>query len=349
MTVPEARPFRAAFPLDRGSGEPRGLLVPSEAVARSLPRVVPGRSDVTEPILVPKLRIHLADFPYLHSARPRGCSPWRPDAEFGTHRHGRVLRRSPGFSRSARLPRDPAESTGLWRFHDAPVSLPPRGAIRGIGGASARTDNSAFRATVGFPGSRRLAARDLSVARHVDVPPPAARKRRGERPVTGFPNRYGIPSRLWFARRQSKFPPSSRAPEFSFGLGPTHPCAKAVHTEPFPSSILQVPARAPATTTKICTDVGSGRAHAQTLPRTTPRPSYSPRPELVVRPQADPSSSRRRGIGPILERHPFSEPLASAGESLHTPTRMPTSMATVPLSLASNAFPGIGSVSSWAP
>ena len=65
-TVPEARPFRAAFPLDRGSGEPRGLLVPSEAVARSLPRVVPGRSDVTEPILVPKLRIHFADFPYLH-------------------------------------------------------------------------------------------------------------------------------------------------------------------------------------------------------------------------------------------------------------------------------------------
>ena len=258
-----------------------------------LPHVSPSRSDVAEPILVPKLRIHLADFPYLHSARPRGCSPWRPDAEFGTHRHGRVLRRSPGFSRSARLPRDPAESTGLWRFHDAPVSLPPRGAIRGIGGASARTDNSAFRATVGFPGSRRLAARDLSVARHVDVPPPAARKRRGERPVTGFPNRYGIPSRLWFARRQSKFPPSSRAPEFSFGLGPTHPCAKAVHTEPFPSSILQVPARAPATTTKICTDVGSGRAHAQTLPRTTPRPSYSPRPELV-RPQAD---RRRLGGG----------------------------------------------------
>ena len=145
----------------------RGLLVPSKAVAL-LPHVSPSRSDVAEPILVPKLRIHLADFPYLHSARPRGCSPWRPDAEFGTHRHGRVLRRSPGFSRSARLPRDPAESTGLWRFHDAPVSLPPRGAIRGIGGASARTDNSAFRATVGFPGSRRLTARDLSNARHID-------------------------------------------------------------------------------------------------------------------------------------------------------------------------------------
>ena len=75
-------------------------------------------------------------------------------------------------------------------------------------------------------------------------------------------------------------PPYSRAPEFSFGLGPTHPCAKAVHTEPFSSSILQVPARAPATTTKICTDVSSVRARAQTLPCLTPRPSYSPRPEL---------------------------------------------------------------------
>ena len=54
--------------------------------------------------------------------------------------------------------------------------------------------------------------------------------------------------------------------------------------EPFSSSFLQVPARVPATTTKICTDVGSGRAHAQTLPRSTPRPSYSPRPEATGEP-----------------------------------------------------------------
>ena len=125
------------------------------------------------------------------------------------------------------------------------------------------------------------------------MPPSVTRRKRSGRPVSGFPNRYGIPCRLWFARHRWTVMPSSRAPEFSFGLGPTHPCAKAVHTEPFPSSILQVPARAPATTTKICTDVGSGRAHAQTLPRTTPRPSYSPRPELV-RPQAD---RRRLGGG----------------------------------------------------
>ena len=111
-----------------------------------------------------------------------------------------VLRRSPGFSWSARLSRNPAESTGLWRFFDAPVSLPPLGAIRGNVGASARTDNSAFRSTVGFPGSRRLTARDLSVARHVNVPLFAKRR---ERSVTRFPNSYGIPSRLWFARCRS--------------------------------------------------------------------------------------------------------------------------------------------------
>ena len=119
-----------------------------------------------------------------------------------------VLRRSLGFSRSARLSRNPAESTGLWRFLDAPVSLPPLGAIRGIGGASARTDNSAFRSTVSFPESRRLTARDLSVARHVDAPL-SARPR--ERSVTRFPNHYGIPSRLWFARRR-KFTRRLREP-----------------------------------------------------------------------------------------------------------------------------------------
>ena len=36
---------------------------------------------------------------------------------------------------------------------------------------------------VGFPGSRRLAARDLSIARHVDVPPPADQKRQREQPA----------------------------------------------------------------------------------------------------------------------------------------------------------------------
>ena len=109
----------------------RGLLVPSKAVAL-LPHVSPSRSDVAEPILVPKLRIHLADFPYLHSAKPRGCSPWRPDAEFGTHWHGSLApfarvftvrpplekpRRIHGalaFSRRARFPASARSDSWEW-------------------------------------------------------------------------------------------------------------------------------------------------------------------------------------------------------------------------------------------
>ena len=161
-----------------------------------------GRSGVTEPILVPKLRIRFADFPYLHSTRPRGCSPWRPDAEFGTVRHGRVLCHPPGFSRSDRSPRDPAESTGLWRFLDAPVSLSPHGAIRGNGGASTRTDNSAFRQRPASPGLVALRRATVeTIARHRTVPHPVLLRAGEKRPVNGFPNRYGIPSRLRFARR----------------------------------------------------------------------------------------------------------------------------------------------------
>ncbi len=107
--------------------------------------------------------------------------------------------------------------------------------------------------------------------------------------------------------------------------------------EPFSTSNLQGIARVFATTTKICTDGGSRQAHAQSLPRTPPRPSYSLRP---VGPGKFPVLPQWLGIGVMLKRHPFSELVASAGESLHIPWRVPTSMATVLLSLATNAFPG---------
>jgi len=42
-----------------------------------------------------------------------------------------------------------------------------------------------------------------------------------------------------------------------------------------------------------------------------------------------------------LGRHPLSGPRTSAGELLHTPWRMPTFMATVPLSIVHNALSGI--------
>ena len=49
----------------------------------------------------------------------------------------------------------------------------------------------------------------------------------------------------------------------------------------------------------------------------------------------------RRGMGATLERPPFSGPVASAGELLHTPWRVPTSVATVLLSGAIDTFRGI--------
>ena len=52
-------------------------------------------------------------------------------------------------------------------------------------------------------------------------------------------------------------------------------------------------------------------------------------------------SPRRRSVGATLERHPFSGLVASAGELLHTPWRVPTSMATVLLSIATNTFRGV--------
>ena len=38
----------------------------------------------SEPILLPKVRINFADFPYLHCSKTRGFSPWGPDAVIGT-------------------------------------------------------------------------------------------------------------------------------------------------------------------------------------------------------------------------------------------------------------------------
>ena len=49
----------------------------------------------------------------------------------------------------------------------------------------------------------------------------------------------------------------------------------------------------------------------------------------------------RPGMGPTLQRHPFSGPVDSAGELLHTPWRIPTSMATALLSVPTDAFCGV--------
>ena len=76
----------------------------------------------------------------------------------------------------------------------------------------------------------------------------------------------------------------------------------------------------------------ASRVFAPRASSPAPTPSYS-----LLRQQR----KQRRGVGRALQRHPFSGLLHSAGELLHTPERIPTSVATVLLSGWSNAFHGI--------
>jgi len=62
-------------------------------------------------------------------------------------------------------------------------------------------------------------------------------------------------------------------------------------------------------------------------PTDVPAPSYSPAHRICAL-----LYFRRLSMGGSLERHPFSGLVHSAGELLHTPWRIPTSMATVLLS-----------------
>ena len=100
--------------------------------------------------------------------------------------------------------------------------------------------------------------------------------------------------------------------EFSDLSGPTDPCPTAVHMEPFSTSAYKVLICILATTTKICSEGGSTRAHAQRF-NATDAPSYSSGPGISH------ALPRRPGMGRALKRHPFSGLVDSAGELLHTP------------------------------
>ena len=55
----------------------------------------------SEPILIPKLWIQFADFPYLLiNQSTRGCLPWKPAADMGTNWRDTCTFPSPGISRS---------------------------------------------------------------------------------------------------------------------------------------------------------------------------------------------------------------------------------------------------------
>ena len=73
------------------------------------------------------------------------------------------------------------------------------------------------------------------------------------------------------------------------------------------------------------------------LQRIPQRPSYSTKFDMYEDISTLPVQHRFT----TLQRHPFSGLVDSAGELLHTPWRVPTSMATVLLSLSTNTFNGI--------
>ena len=112
--------------------------------------------------------------------------------------------------------------------------------------------------------------------------------------------------RLPFRHTGYKYPFETDLP---YGLGSTNSCPTAVHMKPFPTSVLQVLIEVFATTTKICTEDRSTRAHALGF-------VTDPHGRLLLRASFLPCG---RGLGGTLERHPFSGLIHSAGELLHSP------------------------------
>ncbi|KAG8155776.1 hypothetical protein JTE90_014220 [Oedothorax gibbosus] len=117
--------------------------------------------------------------------------------------------------------------------------------------------------------------------------------------LTPFPfGRQRDKHSMWFAFRQTS---SLSERHFSDPFGPTDPCSTAVHMETFSSFSPQGSHLSICYYHQICTGGGSRRAHARQPSTHPPRPSYSLRVNLH-----EGSSAVAPGIGPTLERHPFS-------------------------------------------
>jgi len=169
-----------------------------------------------------------------------------------------------------------------------------------------------------FPGPRPASPREWKRYRHNRTP--NGRLKPLERPSLLRPG-AGILTRFPFGPRKRIFffshtPVKGRSSFFKFfsitTLGSTDPWPTAVPMEAFSTSVLQGLTGVFATTTKICTDDGSGQAHAFLVyPFAAHRLAFL-HDTLIV-------CVCRPGIGITLERHPFSGLVASAGELLHTP------------------------------
>jgi len=118
------------------------------------------------------------------------------------------------------------------------------------------------------------------------------------------------------APTQRRLPSLAWLTGFPRVLGSANPCPTAVDMEPFPSAGLQAEDFSfnVATTTKICTRGCSTFGHPLASKQPPRRSSYS---SGLIKPFSG-LSIRRRSLGNVLERHPFSGPIHSAGKLLHT-------------------------------
>ncbi|KAI9628433.1 hypothetical protein H4Q26_018079 [Puccinia striiformis f. sp. tritici PST-130] len=134
----------------------------------------------------------------------------------------------------------------------------------------------------------------------------------GSGSASGSGIRTGFPLAPWAIRKRLR----PWYEDLSPGLGSTDSWTTAVHKKPFSTAAPEGPSRVFATTTKICTDGGSRRS--RDLPFDAHR-----RAILLVgacrdrppRATAGPLCRRRPSIGTTLQRHPFSELVASAADS----------------------------------
>lgn len=110
-------------------------------------------------------------------------------------------------------------------------------------------------------------------------------------------------------------------------LGPLNPCPIIVPMETFSTSVFNVLIRIFATTTKICTN-----SHSKKL--------YSFYSTWPLHPPTHKAANQAlwQTIGKPLKRYQFLGLIHSAGELLHTPKGIPTSMAILLLSKWINTF-----------
>ena len=244
----------------------------------------------------------------------RGFSPRRPAAVVGTTDETSHAGRPPAKGSDELGPADFQGSSGAhrtphqWRRSAGPSGLSPVGPLPGPTQPCQRETTTLAGAPANVSGG-----------------PSQSRRRRGTGSVPSV--REYRPDSLSLRRRTGMR-----------GSGSTHPHAIAVDAEPSSTSAFQGLVRIVATTTKIGTGGRSGPARARTFSTATAAPSYS---QPIREDDSSLARGLRRGMGATLECPPFSGPVASASELLHTPWWVPTSVATVLLSGAIDTFRGI--------